>query len=116
LDSKAHMSDVTTIPIAEALKLASLLEPSRRGVATRVLTKAKGGSSTLFAFDAGGGLRERSSPFDAFVLVLRGAMTLTIGGTIVEATPGTLACLPANASCGVVAKKASSMLLVTLAE
>jgi quercetin dioxygenase-like cupin family protein len=110
------MSDVTTIPTAEALKLASLLKPSRRGVATRMLTKAKGGSSTLFAFDAGGGFGERSAPFDAFVIVLKGAMTLTIDGTLIEAPAGTVARLPAHVPRSVFARNASSMLLVVLEE
>lgn len=110
------MSDVTTIPSAEALRLSQLITPTPRGVASRVLAKAKGGSLTLFAFDAGQGLGEHSAPFDALVLVLEGALTLTIGGAPVEATPGTVVRMPADVPHAVDAKEASRMLLVMLKE
>jgi quercetin dioxygenase-like cupin family protein len=44
----------------------------------------------LFAFADGEGLSEHTAPFDALVLVLDGALALTIGGQPVEAGPGTI--------------------------
>src|SRR5215203_5306569 len=87
---------VSTIPAAEALPLAELITPTAHGIASRVLAKNAGGNLTLFAFDAGQGLTEHTSPFEAFVMVLHGAIALTVGGTDVTATPSTIVRLPAN--------------------
>ena len=72
------------------MQLYSLITLTEQGIASRVLAKTSGGNLTLFASDAGQGLAERTSPFDALVLVLEGTLTLTIGGTAVRATPGTI--------------------------
>src|SRR5688572_18942077 len=105
-----------TIPTAEALRLADLITPTEGGIASRVLAKNAGGNVTLFAFDAGEGLSEHTAPFDALAIVLTGALTLTIGGTPVTATPGTIVRMPANVPHAVDANAASKMLLVMLRE
>jgi quercetin dioxygenase-like cupin family protein len=56
---------VSTIPAAEALLLADLITPTAQGIASRVLARSGGGNLTLFAFDAGQGLSEHSTPYDA---------------------------------------------------
>ncbi len=94
--------------------LATLVTPTAQGIASRVLGKTPGGSLTIFAFDAGQGLSEHTSPFEAFVLVLEGALTLTVGGTPVRATPGTIVRLPADVPHAVDAAEPSRMLLVML--
>jgi quercetin dioxygenase-like cupin family protein len=104
----------STLPPAEALPLQTLITPTARGIASRVLARAAGGTLTLFAFDAGEGLSEHSTPYDALVLVLEGALTLTIGGTPVQATPGTIVRMPAQVPHAVQADQASRMLLVML--
>jgi hypothetical protein len=58
------MSD-GTIPGAEALPLETLITPTEKGIASRVLAKAGGGNVTIFAFDRGQGLSEHTAPFDA---------------------------------------------------
>jgi quercetin dioxygenase-like cupin family protein len=103
-----------TVPAAEALALERLITPTEQGIASRVLARNGGGNVTLFAFDAGQGLTEHSSPFDAFVMVLAGALTLTIGGTPVRATPGTFVRMPANVPHGVDATEPARMLLIML--
>ncbi len=104
----------STIASSEALDLARLITPSEQGIASRVLAKAGGGTVTLFAFDAGQGLSEHQTPFDALVLVLDGALTLTIGGAPVTATPGTIVRMPANIPHAVDATTPTRMLLVML--
>ena len=99
---------------AEALSLRSLITATEGGIASRVLAKAPGGSLTLFAFDAGEGLTEHSSPFEAFVVVLEGAMTVTIGGTPVEATPGTIVRMPGGVPHALEASQPARMLLIML--
>lgn len=104
------------LPPAERLELDALITPTPQGIASRVLAKAGGGSVTLFAFDAGQGLTEHTSPFDALVLVLAGSLTLTIGGAPVTATPGTIVRMPANVPHGLEAQEPARMLLVMLRE
>jgi quercetin dioxygenase-like cupin family protein len=103
-----------TLAAAEALALHSLITPTEDGIASRILSKTGGGNMTLFAFDAGQGLTEHTSPFEAFVLVLDGSMTLTIGGTPVTATPGTIVRMPADVPHALEATVQSRMLLVML--
>ena len=110
------MPTTSTIPAAEAIDLNNLLAAPPGGIASRVLAKNGGGSLTLFAFGAGEGLTEHTTPFDALVLTLEGTLTLTIGGQAVAATPGTIVRLPANIPHAVDAAVASRMLLMMLRE
>ena len=110
------MSAAGTIPAAEALRLADLIKPTERGIASRVLAKNGGGSVTLFAFDADEGLSEHTTPFDALVMVLDGALTVTIGGERIAASPGTIVRMPASVPHAVEATAASRMLLIMLRE
>jgi quercetin dioxygenase-like cupin family protein len=105
-----------TIPAAAALALDSLVTPTAHGIASRVLAKTAGGNLTLFAFDAGQGLSEHTAPFDALVLVLAGALDLTIGGTKVRATPGTIVRMPAGVPHALDAAEPVRMLLAMLRE
>ena len=98
----------------DALRLDSLVTPTEQGIASRILAKAPGGNVTLFAFDEGQGLTEHTSPFEALVLVQAGAITLTIGGTPVHATPGTVVRMPANVPHALEAAEPCRMLLVML--
>ena len=99
---------------AEALPLSSLVTPTEGGIASRILAKTSGGNLTLFAFDAGQGLTEHTSPFEALVMVLEGACTLTIGGEAVHATPGTVVRMPAAVPHAVDATETTRLLLVML--
>ncbi len=109
-------SPSSTIVPAAALALDSLITPTERGIASRVLAKTSGGSLTLFAFDTGEELSEHSSPFEALVLVLEGALRLTIGGDSVVAQPGSIVRMPANVPHAVEAVDAARMLLILLLE
>jgi quercetin dioxygenase-like cupin family protein len=105
-----------SIPASEALRLEDLIKPADHGIASRILAKNGGGSVTLFAFADGEGLSEHTAPFDALVLVLEGALALTIGGQPVQAGPGTIVRLPAGIPHAVDAPAASRMLLIMLRE
>ena len=107
------MSSIT-IPAAEALPLDSLITAGAHAIASRVLMKTGAGNVTLFAFDAGQGLTEHSSPFDALVLVVEGRFVLTIGGNAVTAVAGTLVNMPAGVPHAVDAAEAGRMLLIML--
>ena len=110
------MSVQGTIPASTVLPLADLITPTEGGIASRVLAKTTGGNVTLFAFDAGEGLSEHTTPFDALVLVLAGSLRLTIGDQQVEALPGTIVRLPASVPHAVDATAAARMLLIMLRE
>ena len=98
-----------TIPPSEALRVVDLIRPTDHGIASRVLAKTNGGNVTLFAFDAGEGLSEHTTPFDALVVVVDGSLTLTIGGTAVTAVPGTIVRMPAGVRHSVDASIAAKM-------
>lgn len=100
------------IPTAEPLSLASLVTPVEGGIGSRVLSKAPGGTITSFVFDAGQGLTEHTSPYDAMVLVLEGEFVLTIGGVECHAPEGTIVRLPANVPHALEAPVRSRMLLM----
>jgi quercetin dioxygenase-like cupin family protein len=104
------------IAAGEALSLSALITPTKGGIASRVLSKTSGGNLTLFAFDAGQGLTEHTSPFEALVMVLEGACTITIGGTQVRAMPGTVVRMPADVPHALDAVEATRLLLVMLRE
>jgi quercetin dioxygenase-like cupin family protein len=100
----------------EAFPLNALITPTPDGIASRILAKTSGGNLTLFAFDAGQGLTEHTSPFEALVVVLEGTCTLTIGGTATHATPGTIVRMPADVPHALDALEACRLLLVMLKE
>jgi quercetin dioxygenase-like cupin family protein len=108
------MTTSSSIPASTALALTTLVSPTEHGIASRVLAKRPGGSVTLFAFDAGESLTEHTSPFDALVLVLVGALTLTIGGSHVQAVPGTIVLMPGGVPHAVDASEPSRMMLIML--
>lgn len=110
------MAEFKPLSPAEALELGSLVAVPEAGIASRVLAKTSGGNVTLFAFDAGQALTEHTSPFDALVMVLEGALVLTIGGKPVRATPGTIVRMPAGIPHGLEAGERTKMLLVMLRE
>ena len=103
-----------TLPAAEALELTALISHTEKGIASRVIARAAGGSVTLFAFDAGEELSEHTAPYDALVTVLEGAMTVTVGGTPVRAVSGTVVRIPANVPHALESQERSKMLLVML--
>lgn len=104
------------IPPGEALSLASLIAATEHGIASRVLAKTTGGNVTLFALDVGQGLTEHTSPFEALVMVLEGALILTIGGLAVRATPGSIVRMPAGVPHAVETLEAARMLLIMLVD
>ncbi|HUR33329.1 MAG TPA: cupin domain-containing protein [Vicinamibacterales bacterium] len=103
-----------SIPAAEALPLNALIVLTPDGVASRILAKTAGGNVTLFAFDAGQGLTEHTSPFEALVQVLDGHFRITVGATPIEAPAGTIVLMPAGIAHAVDAPVASRMLLTML--
>jgi quercetin dioxygenase-like cupin family protein len=108
------MTDKSTLPPGELFSLDGLVTPTAQGIASRVLARTAAGNITLFAFDAGEELSEHTSPFDALVLTLSGALVLTIGGRDVRTTPQSIVLMPANVPHAVRASEPSRMMLIML--
>jgi quercetin dioxygenase-like cupin family protein len=85
-------------------------------IVSRTIAKTKGGSVTLFAFDAGQELSEHTAPFDAFVQVLDGSVELTIGGVKVVARAGETTRMPTGVPHALRAPEPFKMLLTMVRE
>ena len=110
------MSHPSEMPGASPVAPLALAAYQEGAVVSRTLLKRGGGTVTLFAFDAGQGLEEHTSPFDALVIVLEGALVLTVGGVAVRASPGTIVRMPGGIPHAVDAPDRTRMLLVMLRE
>jgi quercetin dioxygenase-like cupin family protein len=84
------------------------------GIVSKQLLKTPAGNVTLFAFDAGQGLTEHTSPFTALITVLEGAADVTIAGTPYVVNAGGVLELPANIPHGVQATRRFKMTLTML--
>ena len=104
----------TTLPAGEALPIASLVTPTERGIATRVIARTAAGNITVFVFDEGEEVSEHSTPFDALILPQEGTLALTVGGRQFTAMPGTVVVLPANVPHAVRATTPARMILIML--
>ena len=99
------------LPPAKPTFLERELAYQPGAIVSRTLAKARGGSVTLFAFDAGQELSEHTAPFDAFVQVLDGSVELTIGGEKVVARTGETTRMPGGIPHAVRALEPFKMLL-----
>ena len=97
-----------------AMNLADSVEYSSGSIVSKTLLSKKSGTLTLFAFDAGQGLSEHTSPFDATVYILDGEGTITIDGDIKKVKAGELIIMPANIPHDVQAEEQFKMLLIMI--
>ena len=98
----------------EPIKLAESIEYASGSVVSKTLLDKKAGTLTLFSFDAGQGLSEHTSPYDATIQILDGEALLTIGGKPVKMSTGDLVIMPANIPHSVRAEKRFKMLLIMI--
>ena len=112
------MNDMEGSPPALATPntLVDLLEYQPGSVVSRTLVKKSTGTLTLFAFDAGEGLSEHSTPHDAVVQVLDGTVEITIGGTPHTVRAGEGLLLPADIPHALTAITPFKMLLTMIRE
>ena len=83
-------------------------------VVSKTLLKKNSGNITLFAFDAGQGLSEPISPFDAVVYLLDGCAQVIIGGIPQKVKSGEMLVMPANVPHALQAEEPFKMLLIML--
>ena len=96
------------------VNLSAALEFQERSVISRVLLKNAGGTITLFAFDAGEGLSEHKTPYDAFVSVVEGSVRILIADREHSLHAGDSIVLPADVPHTVDAVTRFKMLLVMI--
>ena len=106
--------DQNVVRAAEVKQLVDLLQYQDRSIVSRVLLKNKGGTVTLFAFDAGEGLSEHTAPFDALVVVTDGEAEVEIAGESFKVRQGETIILPANQPHAVKATSKFKMLLIMI--
>src|SRR5512138_2631979 len=104
------------LPPARPTVLEQELAYQPGAIVSRTIAKTRGGSVTLFAFDAGQELSEHTAPFDAFVQVLDGSVELTIGGETVVARSGETTRMPAGIPHAVRAPEPFKMILTMVRE
>lgn len=100
--------------VAHAADTLVALQP--HAIGSRVVARSSAGNVTIFAMDAGELISEHTAPFDALVLVLDGALELTIGATPVNASAHDMVRMPAHVPHALKATKAARFLLVMLRE
>ena len=102
------------MPSAETVRLTDLVSYQEGAVVSRTLLKRATGTITLFAFDAGQGLSEHTTPFDALAQVLDGEAEIAISGKPLRVTAGETVLLPANQPHSVKALGRFKMLLTMI--
>jgi quercetin dioxygenase-like cupin family protein len=94
--------------------LAGHIDYAEASIVSKTLLDKPSGTLTLFSFDAGQGLSEHTSPYDATVCILEGDAVLVIGGTPTQASAGQLVIMPANVPHSVRADRRFKMLLIMI--
>ena len=100
----------------QVLDMNASIDYATGAVVSKTLLDKSAGSLTLFSFDAGQGLSEHTSPYDATVLIVDGEATLIIGGREVAAKTGDMVIMPAGVPHALRAVQRFKMLLVMIRE
>jgi len=101
-------------PVAQAVKLADLVNYQGGSVVSRTIINKKTGTVTLFAFDEGQGLSEHTAPFDALVYILDGEGEIVISGEPFRLKEGEMIIMPANQPHALKAIRKFKMILVMI--
>ncbi len=111
------MSDglfIKNIAFSEPQSLESLVDYQEGRVVSRTFAQNKHMSLTLFAFDQGEGLNTHTAAGDAFVQILDGVATITIGDKTVAVSAGEVVAMPAQVPHSLQADARFKMLLVVV--
>ena len=97
------------------IRMAGLIEYREKSVVSRTIICKKAGAITLFSFDAGQALYERTAPYDAMVYVIDGEAEVTIAGKDFAMKEGDMMIMPENRPHSLKAPKRCKMLLTMIA-
>ena len=98
----------------KVLHCGSLVDYQEGSVVSREVLKKPTGTVTVFAFDAGQGLSEHTSPYDALVQVLDGEAEITVAGTVHTVGAGEIIIMPAGKPHSLKAQQPFKMMLVLI--
>ena len=98
----------------KALDLAQLVTYAEGSVVSKTLLDKPNGTLTVFSFDAGQGLSEHTSPFDAVVQVVEGEGAFIIAGETQTVKEGELIIMPAHIPHDVQAAEQPFKMLLTM--
>ena len=107
-------TDPKTAELEGVIAMAALVEYQPGAVVSRTLVKKETGTVTAFAFDAGEGLSEHTTPFDALVVLIDGEAEISIAGQSHRVTAGQLLRLPAGRPHALRAVTRFKMLLIMI--
>ena len=107
-------SFLKNIEFSRPLVLGNLVDYEEGRVVSRTFAQDKTLSLTLFAFDEDEGLSSHSAAGDAFVYVLDGEASVTIGGQEIVVGAGEVVAMPAQVPHSLQAHKRFKMLLVVV--
>jgi quercetin dioxygenase-like cupin family protein len=99
---------------ADVVVLADQVSYQEGSVVSRKILGGKRGNVTLFAFAAGEGLTEHTSPYAALVVVLEGEASIRVGGEERSVQAGQAITLPATVPHALDARQPFKMLLVMI--
>ncbi len=100
--------------ITEVKNLLNELNYQEDSIVSKILLKKETGNITLFAFDAGQGLTEHTSPFDALIQCIDGKIEIKVGGENFSVSSGDILRLPASVPHGLKAVEKSKMILTMI--
>ena len=108
------MNESKETPKGIPFNLAGDISYAIGSIVSKTLLKKDTGNITLFSFDAGQGLSEHTSPFDAVVYILDGEAEISIGGKPQNVGTGETIIMPANVPHALHAEVQFKMLLILI--
>jgi len=105
---------ILALCLGKAQSLTGLVDYADDSVVSKTLLDKSAGTLTLFAFAAGQGLSEHTSPYDATVHVLDGKAQIVIDGESIEVAAGELIVMPADVPHSLCAQERFKMLLIMI--
>ena len=104
----------TNIDLGKVHTLKDSIDYSPGATVSKIVTKNKSGSTTLFSFAQGQNLSEHTSPYDAMAIILDGKCEITIAGDPHVLSEGQMIIMPANIPHALEATEAFKMMLVMI--
>ena len=102
------------IDFAKVHNLKDSIDYSQGATVSKIVTKNKNGSTTLFSFDKGQNLSEHTTPFDAIAMIIDGTCEITIANETNVLSEGQMIIMPANIPHALEATQAFKMMLIMI--
>lgn len=100
--------------VAQTVKLVDLVSYQEGSVVSRTIIDGEAGTVTLFAFDAGQGLTEHITSYDAIVYLVDGEAEIVVSGDVYHVREGEMIIMPANKPHALRGVKKFKMLLIMI--